>query len=171
MSELTNFRKSKDRFMAEDHQSPLTHEQQHSFTSLSYFDEDPSMRFVQQPKKYADQETVEMQTSTGDIASYIRWASVAFEIEGESSTLTLFKDVDSPELFLPFADATSGQDTYGAGRYVDPHMTADGSVVLDFNYAYNPYCAYNERWSCPLTPGENRLKVPVRAGEKNFKEQ
>jgi len=83
-------------------------------------------------------------------------------------TLTLFKDLHGAELFLPFADATSGHETYSAGRYIDPHMLPDGRVEVDFNYAYNPYCAYNERWSCPLTPAENRIKVEVRAGEKNF---
>ena len=71
--------------------------------------------------------------------------------------------------FLPFVDATSGKETYGAGRYLDIELTHDGEIVVDFNYAYNPYCAYNEQWSCPLTPFENRVQVPIRAGEKNFK--
>ena len=71
--------------------------------------------------------------------------------------------------FLPFTDATSGEETYGAGRYVEIDILEDGRVAIDFNMAYNPYCAYNEDWSCPLTPFENRLQVPIQAGEKKFK--
>ena len=70
--------------------------------------------------------------------------------------------------FLPFVDALAGTETYGAGRYLDPEPLGGGRVLLDFNRAYNPYCAYNEQWSCPITPRENRLAVPIRAGEKLF---
>ena len=76
---------------------------------------------------------------------------------------------DSGELFLPFADATSGVETYGAGRYLEPEALPDGRMSVDFNYAYNPYCAYNERWSCPITPAENRIDVPIRGGERIFR--
>ena len=70
--------------------------------------------------------------------------------------------------FLPFADALAGTETYGAGRYLDPEAIGDGRFLLDFNLAYNPYCAYNEQWSCPITPRDNRLAVPIRAGERLF---
>ena len=80
--------------------------------------------------------------------------------------LTLYAVGD--EFFLPFVDSLAGKETYGAGRYLEPHRHGDGPFHIDFNYAYNPYCAYNERWSCPITPAENRLKVPIRAGEKLF---
>ena len=73
-------------------------------------------------------------------------------------------------LFLPFTNSTSGKHTCASGRYLDPHVPADGGVLVDFNCGYDPYCAYNETWSCPLTPFENRLTVPIRAGEKGFKE-
>ena len=82
--------------------------------------------------------------------------------------LTIFKDQRSDNLFLPFADATSGNETYGAGRYLEIEMQNEGQLLVDFNYAYNPYCAYNENWSCPLTPAENRLSVAIRAGESLF---
>ena len=169
MTELSDFRKAKDEFMGTDHHSPLTPDQQRAFAGLSYFDEDPEFDFVVEPEEFETQEVVEMQTSTGDIASYIRWGKVTFEVEGQQADLTLFKDVDGEDFFLPFADATSGKDTYDAGRYIDPHVLDDGKVVVDFNQAYSPYCAYNEQWSCPLTPFENRLKVPIKAGEKSFK--
>lgn len=110
-----------------------------------------------------------MQTSTGDVASFRRWGTVEFDVDGETARLTVYKDADGDEFFLPFADATSGSDTYGAGRYLDVQELEDGKLLVDFNYAYSPYCAYNERWSCPLTPSENRMRVPIRAGEKSFK--
>ena len=84
--------------------------------------------------------------------------------------MTVFGDDHGHEMFLPFADATSGEGTYASGRYLDVQRAHGGSSLLvDFNHADNPYCAYNESWSCPLTPFENRLTVPVRAGEKDFK--
>lgn len=169
MSELTEFRRSKDQFAGQDDQSPLTPEQQKDFHGLNYFDENPSLNLVLDVDTFDKPETIEMQTSTGDIAEYIRWGRVSFDVEGESAELTLYKDSDGHSVFLPFADATSGSETYGAGRYIDVLVSHDGKASVDFNYAYNPYCAYNEMWSCPLTPSENRLKVPIRAGEKNFK--
>ena len=109
-----------------------------------------------------------MQTSTEDVASFLRWGKVSFEVDGEAVQVTVYKDPDAGDFFLPFADATSGDETYGAGRYLDIATLPDGRVLVDFDYAYNPYCAYNDRWSCPLTPPENRVRVAIRAGEKNF---
>ena len=110
-----------------------------------------------------------MQTSTGDVAQYVRLGRVSFSADGEAASLTVFGDAHGHELFLPFADATSGEETYGAGRYLDVQRQHGGRLLVDFNYAYNPYCAYNEAWSCPLTPFENRIGAPIRAGERNFK--
>ncbi|HLE52058.1 MAG TPA: DUF1684 domain-containing protein, partial [Anaerolineales bacterium] len=83
--------------------------------------------------------------------------------------LTVYRDPHG--YFLPFADALAGSETYGAGRYLEPEPAGKGKLLVDFNYAYNPYCAYNDQYSCPLTPWENRLKVPIRAGEKVFHEE
>ena len=107
-----------------------------------------------------------MQTSTGDVASYIRWARISFAVDGETAELTVFKDAQSGSLFLPFQDANAGGETYEAGRYLDEEQH-DGRLHVDFNYAYNPYCAYNEMWSCPIPPAENRLAVAVRASERS----
>ena len=169
MSELTDFRQAKDHFMGHDPDSPLTGDQTARFRGLSYFDERPDHRFIVDPEVFETQEIVEMQTSTGDVTSFLRWGRVSFKIDGQLVHLTVYKDIDAGEFFLPFADATSGEETYGAGRYLDLQALPDHRLVVDFNYAYNPYCAYNENWSCPLTPLESRLNVPVRAGEKNFK--
>ena len=169
MTELTDFRTSKDEYMGHEHHSPLTHEQMESFSGLSYYDESSDLKLELKVEEFEDREVVEMQTSTGDVASYVRLGRIHFGVDGEDAELTLYKDVDGEDFFLPFADATSGDETYGAGRYLDVHALPGGKVLVDFNYAYNPYCAYNEAWSCPLTPFENRLRVPIRAGEKNFK--
>jgi uncharacterized protein (DUF1684 family) len=111
-----------------------------------------------------------MQTSTGDVASYIRWARISFAVDGETAELTVFKDAQSGSLFLPFQDANAGGETYEAGRYLDVEQH-DGRLHVDFNYAYNPYCAYNEMWSCPIPPAENRLAVAVRASERSFDDE
>ncbi len=169
MSELTEFRKSKDHFMGHDDDSPLSSDQKKDFHGLNYYDENQDLSLVLVPEKFESPETIEMQTSTGDVASYLRWGKVSFEASGEAAQLTLFKASEDDDFFLPFADVTSRDETYGAGRYLEVQPLPDGHVLLDFNYAYNPYCAYNERWSCPLTPFENRIKVPIPAGEKNFK--
>lgn len=105
-----------------------------------------------------------MQTSTGDTRTHRRLGVLRFVVAGEEAVLTLFAD-EAGGLFLPFADALAGQETYEAGRYLEPEPLADGRVLVDFNLAYNPCCAYNDDWSCPLTPPKNRLRVAIRAGE------
>ena len=169
MSELTDFRQTKDHFMRHDHDSPLTDDQRAGFKGLSYYGEDPSLSLALDLDEYEDPELIEMQTSTGGEASFLRWGRISFDVEGMPAQLTIYKDTDRGDLFLPFADATSGEETYGAGRYLDVEPLPDGRLLVDFNYAYNPYCAYNENWTCPITPPENRLRLPIRAGEKSFK--
>ena len=92
-------------------------------------------------------------------------------VDGEAVSLTVYRGGYGDEFFLPFADATTGRETYGAGRYLEVAVQEDGMHLVDFNHAYNPYCAYNPRWSCPIPPVENRLKVPIRAGEKLFQDE
>ena len=169
MSDLDEFRQAKDHFMGHDPNSPLTQEQKAAFSGLNYFAEVPDLRFVMPVEIFESSETIEMQTSTGDVAEYLRWGIISFEVDGGAGQLTIYRDTHGHGYFLPFTDATSGKETYGAGRYVEIDILEDGEVALDFNMAYNPYCAYNERWSCPLTPFENRLQVPIGAGEKSFK--
>ena len=169
MSELIEFRKSKDHFIGHDPHSPLTKEQKQDFHGLKYYDENAALSLVIAPEEFDTQDAIEMQTSTGDVAAFVRWGKISFEVEDQPTQLTIYKDADGGEFFLPFGDATSGSETYGAGRYLDVEALPDGRMLVEFNYAYNPYCAYNENWSCPLTPLENRIKVPIRAGEKNFK--
>jgi hypothetical protein len=165
---LEQFRADKDSFFRDDPQSPLLAAQRHSFKGLSYYAEDPALVFTLTPEEFPEQELVDMQTSTGDEATYLRWARVRFEVEGQEAALTVYRDPGSGALFLPFQDANAGGETYGAGRYLEVEELADGKLRVDFNYAYNPYCAYNEGWSCPMPLPENRLSLAIQAGEKAF---
>jgi uncharacterized protein (DUF1684 family) len=170
MSQLDAFRAAKDRFFKEHPQSPLSEEQRASFAGLRYFPEQPGLRMTLAVEPLAEGSTVVMQSSTGDTQEYRRLGRVRFAVDGQEAALTLFAD-EAGGLFLPFADALAGEETYGAGRYLEPEPLSDGRVLLDFNLAYNPYCAYNDDWSCPLTPPENRLAVAIRAGERLFHEE
>ena len=166
MSELTDFRAEKDEFFATDPQSPLTAEQKRNFTGLQYFPENESLRLEVEIERLFEQEPMQMQTSTGGVQTYVRHSRFKFQVEGQEAQLTIYQNENG--YFLPFVDALAGQETYPAGRYLEPEELYGNYFLVDFNLAYNPYCAYNEMWSCPITPAENRLKVTIRAGEKLF---
>jgi uncharacterized protein (DUF1684 family) len=166
MDQLTTFRTQKDAFFEHDHHSPLTDEQKQNFTGLHYFDEDPSLRIEVDIERFEPLEQVQILTNTGAVQTYERYARFRFTADGEQAELTVFRNEHG--FFLPFTDSLAGSETYGAGRYLEPEDIGAARLRVDFNLAYNPYCAYNEKWSCPITPAENRLKLPIRAGEKTF---
>ena len=167
MPSLFDFRAEKNLFFASDPQSPLTPEQKREFEGLKYFPENKILRLEVNVEEFPEEKPVEIQTSTGDLRIYNRYGRFFFSVEGQDASLTIY-DTDFG-FFLPFVDSLANIETYGAGRYLEPEMLENGKFLVDFNLAYNPYCAYNEKFSCPLTPFENRIKVPIRAGEKNFK--
>ncbi len=166
MDDLERFRREKDDFFRTNPASPLTAGQRQSFAGLRYFPSNQGLRLTLEVEEFPVQNTVQMQTTTGDVQSYERFGRVRFEVDGQEAALTLYHNEYG--FFLPFADSLAGKETYGAGRYLEPEPLPDRRVLVDFNLAYNPYCAYNEHWSCPITPAENRLKVPIRAGEMVF---
>ena len=166
MSNLAIARAEKDDLFAYHPQSPLDHAQRENFEGLSYFPEDETLRLALEIDEFEQKEEIEIQTSTGDVQPYIRYGKIHFDVEGKPASLTVYQS--NHGFFIPFVDSQAGRETYGAGRYLDPDVLPDGKLLVDFNLAYNPYCAYNDRWSCPLTPWENRLKVPIKAGEKNY---
>lgn len=168
MTELESFRKEKDDFFRDHPQSPLTREQKQDFNGLNYFPENADLRLEVKADEWPAKERIEMQTSSGDVQIYFRHSRFKFQVEGRDAELTIYEGPNG--FFLPFVDSLAGKETYGAGRYLEPEPLPGGRFLVDFNIAYNPYCAYNEKWSCPLTPLENRLKVAVRAGEKLFRE-
>ncbi len=166
MSELDAFRAEKDEFFGGHPQSPLTREQRKDFHGLQYFPENDSLRLEVKVDEFENKQKFEMQTSTGDVQVYEKFGKFSFEVDGEQAELTIYRSEHG--FFLPFIDILAGKETYPAGRYLDLEPLPGGHFIVDFNIAYNPYCAYNEMWSCPITPAENRLKVAIRAGEKLF---
>lgn len=169
MSTLSEERAAKDALFRDDPHSPLSHEQRHHFQGLRYYPENPDLRFLGMLERYPDPPRVTLTTSTGQAQEFLQVGQFPFQIEGQALTLQFYASPHhSHSYFVPFADATSGHETYGAGRYLDIEEGPGGRISLDFNLAYNPYCAYNEQWSCPIPPAANRLPVPIRAGEMNF---
>ncbi len=166
MSDLQTFRKQKDEYFLDNPHSPLTAEHKATFGGLKYFPENDALNLDVAIERFPEGEMIQIQTNTGDVQSYERFGRFTFEIDGEPASLTVF--VNQNGFFLPFVDSLAGKATYPAGRYLEPEPLADGRFHVDFNMAYNPYCAYSPHWSCPITPAENRLNVPVRAGEKIF---
>lgn len=153
--------------------SPLSDQDKRNFQGLSYFPVDRSMRFSVQLHRYPAPISVRLGTNTGEIRSGLRYGYFEFQVVGQIYKLQVYRLEDAPEdggaqLFVPFRDSTTGQETYAAGRYLDLKENTTGVYDLDFNRAYNPFCAYNTRYSCPVPPPENTLKVPIRAGEKKF---
>jgi uncharacterized protein (DUF1684 family) len=169
MNELDDFRREKDGFFSSDGQSPLTAGQKQLFSGLRYFPENPDLRMEVKAETLPTRDRIEIPTSTGDVQVYYRHSRLHFRIEDQEAELTVYEGPNG--FFLPFVDSLAGKETYPAGRYLEPELLSGDRFLVDFNYAYNPYCAYNEHWSCPLTPPENRLMVPIRAGEKLFDPQ
>jgi len=166
MTELEAFRIEKDDFFGSHPQSPLAREQKKEFKGLHYFPENEALRLEVQVNEFPLKESFEMQTSTGDVQLYEKFGRFYFMVDEQEVELTIYQSQNG--FFLPFVDSLAGSETYPAGRYLEPEPLSAGRFFVDFNNAYNPYCAYNEMWSCPITPAENRLKVAVRAGEKLF---
>jgi uncharacterized protein (DUF1684 family) len=166
MASLAEFRKMKDDFFAHDGQSPLTPSQKKNFKGLNYFPPNPALDLEVTVEEFPEKQSIEMQTTTGDIQVYERYGKFKFNVDDQSAELTIYHS--NTGYFLPFVDSLARKDTYPAGRYLEPEELGNNRFRVDFNMAYNPYCAYNEYWSCPLTPFENHIKVPIRAGEKLF---
>lgn len=166
MNNLSKFRVEKDNFFKNDPQSPLDPDQISKFNGLDYFPENPDLVFELSLKEFKSQDKIQIQTSTGDVQFYTRRGKILFSVNDITVELTIYHNIHG--FFLPFVDSLAGVETYGAGRYLDPLEQANGLLLVDFNFAYNPYCAYNDLFSCPLTPWENRLNVPIRAGEKIY---
>jgi uncharacterized protein (DUF1684 family) len=162
-------RAEKDTFLADHDHSPIPPEDRESFDGLNYYDIDPDCRVVARFSRADTPETVELDTSRGPSAEYDRVAVFGFDLHGDHHTLDAFRVEGEETLFVPFADETNGEETYHWGRYLDVDVedadTGD-DITLDFNLAYNPFCAYSDNFACALPPTENRLSVPVRAGER-----
>jgi uncharacterized protein (DUF1684 family) len=162
--DIAELRHEKDHYFGHAHDSPLTVDQRAHFDGLRYFPEDPAFRYTVtvDPEGAGGVEDVEM--SDGSSEHLPRAGKVRFDVGGDRVALSAFLQGDG--LFIPFRDGTSGKETYGAGRYLDLEPDEDGTYAIDFNLAYHPSCVYDARFSCPLTPAENRLPVRIEAGER-----
>lgn len=168
---VTQYRADKDEYFRTAHDSPIPHEQRHDFQGLPYFPVDESLRFdgrTLDPYTGSEPANFQIPTSDGKLRDAERAGTFTFGIGGTSQRLTgyRFAEGDADSVFVPFLDATSGAETYGAGRYLDLYPDEDGTYGLDFNLAYHPSCVYDARFSCPLTPAENRLPIRIEAGER-----
>ena len=152
--------------------SPLTNAQRAAFDTLNYYAPNPDLAVRASLSREARPDTVLIQTTGDAPEKYLHWGVAKFEIDKQPQQLSLFVKASRPDstLFIPFTDGTNGRGSYGGGRYLDVAIPALDftSITLDFNQAYNPYCAYNDEYSCPVPPSENRLPVAIPAGEKEF---
>jgi hypothetical protein len=167
LREVADHRAAIERAFREQ-EDPIPPDKRDKLLPIPYFDVDPSYA-VPASLKLADERPVfEMPTSTGKRRRMQRVGVLEFTLQGQPMTLGAFVEEgqDIVNLFVPFADETTGLETYPAGRYLDLHPTSTGFYTVDFNKAYNPYCAYNQTYDCPFPPASNRLKLPIRAGEK-----
>ncbi len=163
-------REEKDRFFRESPSSPLRSKDQKTFSGLNYYPVD--LRYVFSGKLERDpkgrKEYVKLPTNRGNFRTYIKEGILRFRIEGEEFALTVYRFLGRSNLFLPFRDRTNGQETYENGRYVDVEMLNDEKLIVDFNTAHNPFCTYNEKYTCAYAPEENTLDVAIPCGEKKF---
>jgi hypothetical protein len=171
---VLKWRKERDAFFKNHQRSPLLPQDKKIFKGLKYYPIDSKYVFsgeierfhyqINNPKYYAT-----FLTNKGTNKRYIRYGKFHFQITGKEYAIEIYKSILSDTLFIPFKDKTNGKETYEGGRYIDAEILADYKMVLDFNMAYQPSCAYNEKFVCALPPRENMLDVEIQAGEKDYK--
>lgn len=165
-------REQRDRFMHTSKDSPFA-DNPAAYEGLKYFPPDQRFKVTAQLEPIKEKKTVLLVTNDGKESRYLEYARATFDLDGYHNSLLILEMVDDDQfrgkLFLAFGDKTSAGETYGAGRYLDVEkMPGSNTITLDFNLAYNPFCAYSEKFSCPLPPRENLLDIAVLAGEKVY---
>lgn len=165
-------RREKDLFFRDHPQSPISHGGREGFSGLVYYPVNPELAFALGLHEHSEKRRIAVSDNRGNVQEFIRWGEFRFEVNVRQVTLQAYKSEPGEErLWVPFRDGTSGKETYGAGRYLDlegSQRRPDGRWVLDFNRAYNPFCAYSENYVCPFIPPENWLDVAIEAGEKSY---
>jgi uncharacterized protein len=173
-AQLNKFRRDKNQAFRQGENSPLETQQKTQFDSLKYYPGDRTLAVAVTFTRNAKPDTTLLPMSDNKTEKYLRWGVAKFDINNAPQQLLLFLKANGTDstLFVPFTDLTNGHDTYGGGRYLDAPIPRldETALTLDFNRAYNPYCAYNNAYSCPVPPAENRLQVAIAAGEKSFHE-
>lgn len=156
-------------------ESPLTEEDFLTFKSLDFYEINTKFIVEAKFKKSENEKVFEMKTSTTRLPKYLKYGELLFKIDNLDYKLNIYQNIDlikkegyEDYLFLPFSDLTCGNQSYIGGRYIDLQIPKSDKILIDFNKAYNPYCAYNHKYSCPIVPLENDLKVSILAGVKKF---
>lgn len=172
---VQEFQKKINEEYANPKESPLMAADLAKFTSLEFFPVNEKAFVVAQFTRTKKEKPFKMKTSTSRMPVYIKYGELTFTLEGKELKLNVYRDIELSKrpgfknhLFLPFSDVTSGKESYIGGRYIDLKIPKGDTIAIDFNTAYNPYCAYNYKYSCPLVPLENDLAIEVRAGVKTF---
>lgn len=169
--EVRKDRLEKDKYLLTSPNSPIKASDMEFFKGLAYYDVDKAFAFESVLRRLPVPAEVTIATSKDRPRIMRHLGALPFTIDGKEYALQVYAPTDTSDgnyWFIPFTDATSGGETYGGGRYLDIDDVSSDTVFVDFNYAYNPYCAYNERYDCPIPPPENALPVAIRAGERNF---
>lgn len=171
---VMEWRKERNAFLKQHERSPLLPRDKKDFKGTKYYPFDAKYYFsgqiertifhINNPKYYAT-----FLTNKGTSKRYIRYGKFHFTLNGKDYTIEIYKSILSDNLFVPFKDKTNGKETYEGGRYVEAEILPGYKLILDFNTAYNPSCAYNDQFVCVIPPRENMLDAEIRAGEKNFK--
>jgi uncharacterized protein (DUF1684 family) len=171
---VMEWRKERDEFFRTHQRSPLTPAEKKSFKGLKYYPFNPEFAFsgqierynfhINNPKYYAT-----FLTNKGTNKRYLHYGKFRFKLNGKDYPIEVYKSILSDLLFIPFKDMTNGKETYEGGRYIDAEILPGYRMVLDFNMAYHPSCAYNEKFICALPPRENMLEIEIKAGEKTLK--
>lgn len=174
----TEFQKKMNADFKDASKSPLKLKDRKNFRGLDFFKFDSTYVVQATFEKTPDEIPFKMKTTTDRMPMYVKYGIATFELKGKEHQLNIYQSLDLMEdegfedyLFLPFLDTTNGETTYGGGRYLDCELPENGKIKIDFNKAYNPYCAYNEIYSCPIVPRENYIQVKVEAGVKDFKRE
>jgi uncharacterized protein (DUF1684 family) len=167
---LEEERAEKDWFFAKNWQSPVSTKDRSKLKGLDYFLLDPNYRLEVELHEHKKKETVKMAYTKGEEQDFIKWGEFRFEVDGKELVLQAYKRLSIDEtLFVPFRDATSGKETYSAGRYLDLNsaisQTPEGKWILDFNKAYNPWCVYSDMYTCPFVPLKIGLRYQYRQGK------
>ena len=170
-SRLSGYRHRRDHFFGAHPHSPLSAEQRASFSGLDYFPEREDLALNLELDESGPDvgEEIALTTTDGLVKPFVRAGVVRFEVDGQPVALAVLRDADQGGFFVPFRDGSAGVETYEVGRYLEPQSRPDGTLDIDFNYAYNPFCAYGEGWSCPIPPDDNIIAVTIPAGERAFR--
>ena len=175
VKEIKKERLEKDKEMISDPKSPIPEEEKASFKNLNYYKPGVTFRKLATFERYDQATRFFMKTTTERLPEYSIYGSVTFRHKGKNYKLNVYQNIElvkkpgfEKHLFIPFNDETNGNETYGGGRFLDVYENGEDVLLIDFNKAYNPYCAYNHKYSCPIPPEANNLKIKIKAGEKKW---